>query len=479
MLLTVSTTHRPATDLGYLLFKHPDRVQEFEQSFGSATVFYPEATEERCTAALVLDVDPVRLVRSRPQGTPDFSLAQYVNDRPYAASSLLAVAIRKVFSTARSGRCDARPELAATPIPLELHLPAVPCRPGGAAGRDLLRRIFEPLGWEVDARDVPLDETIDGWGPSRYLDLTLRGEVVLADALNQLHVLLPALDQAKHYWQAPDEVDKLLRSGGDWLATHPERDLITRRYLGRRRALAREALTRLDELDGRPEGETTDGEQQEEQAPARRPLHQLRREAVLGVLDELAAAGATSVIDLGCGGGQLLADVLARPAYAVVAGTDVSAVGVLATQRRLRVDERSLRRTPDRQADALRARISVFQASVTYTDERFSGYDAAVLMEVVEHLDPERLPALERVVFGEARPGAVVVTTPNADHNVRYPDLTGFRHPDHRFEWTRAEFAAWCDGVAARTGYTVERRGVGEVDPQVGPPTQLGVFRRA
>ncbi|MDQ1104280.1 3' terminal RNA ribose 2'-O-methyltransferase Hen1 [Nocardioides zeae] len=483
MLLTVSTTHRPATDLGYLLFKHPDRVQEFEQSFGSATVFYPEATEERCTAALVLDVDPVRLVRSRPQGTPDFSLAQYVNDRPYAASSLLAVAIRRVFSTARSGRCDARPELAGTPIPLEVRLPAVPCRPGGETGRELLRRIFEPLGWEVDARDVPLDETIPDWGPSRYLDLTLRGRVVLADALNQLHVLLPALDQAKHYWQAPDEVEKLLRSGGDWLATHPERDLITRRYLGRRRALAREALARLEELDGRAaaevEPETDESGRPEGQGKrARPPLNQLRREAVLGVLDELAAAGATSVVDLGCGGGQLLADVLARPAYAVVAGTDVSAVGVLATQRRLRVDERSLRRTPDRQAEALRARISVFQASVTYTDERFAGYDAAVLMEVVEHLDPERLPALERVVFGEARPGAVVVTTPNADHNVRYPGLTGFRHPDHRFEWSREEFAAWCDGVAARTGYTVERRWVGEVDPEVGAPTQMGVFRR-
>ena len=185
MLLTVSTTHRPATDLGYLLFKHPDRVQEFEQSFGTATVFYPEADDERCTAALVLDVDPVRLVRSRPQGTPDFSLAQYVNDRPYAASSLLAVAIRRVFSTARTGRCDARPELAATPIPLEVRLPAVPCRPGGEAGRALLRRIFEPLGWQVDARDVPLDATLPGWGPSRYLDLTLRGRVVLADASSQ------------------------------------------------------------------------------------------------------------------------------------------------------------------------------------------------------------------------------------------------------------------------------------------------------
>lgn len=475
MLLTVSTTHRPATDLGYLLFKHPDRVQRFDQAFGTATVFYPEADEERCTAALLLDVDPVRLVRSRGQATADFSLAQYVNDRPYAASSLLAVALRKVFSTARTGRCDARPELAARPLPLELRLPAVPCRPGGEAGAALLRRVFEPLGWQVDARPVPLDPMLPQWGDSRYLDLTLTGEVVLADALNQLHVLLPALDQAKHYWQSSDEVDKLLRSGGGWLAAHPERELITRRYLGRRRALAREALERLAELDGSVE-ETADV--LEEDGASSRPLSDVRRETVLGVLDELAAAGATSVVDLGCGGGQLLADVLSRPAYTSVTGVDVTAVGVAATRRRLGLDERSLLRAGDRQAEVLQARARVHQGSVTYTDERFAGHDVAVLMEVVEHVDPERLPALERVVFAEARPGAVVVTTPNADHNVRYEGLVGFRHPDHRFEWSRAEFAAWCEGVAARHGYMVERRWVGDVDDEVGAPTQMGVFRR-
>lgn len=486
VLLTVSTTHRPATDLGYLLHKHPDRVQVFEQSFGTATVLYPEAGDERCTVALLLEVDPVRLVRSRPQGTPDFSLAQYVNDRPYAASSLLAVALRKVFSTARSGRCDARPDLAGTPLPLEVRLPAVPCRPGGAAGADLLQRIFGPLGWDVRAEPVALDPAFPGWGDSRYLDLTLTGEVVLADALNQLHVLLPVLDQSKHYWQADDEVEKLLRSGGSWLAGHPERELITRRYLGRRGALARVALGRLEELDGaspvddeEPTGEAGETGETGTTEP-RTPLNVLRRRAVLEVLDELATTGASSMIDLGCGGGQLLAEVLARPAYVAVAGVDVSAASVGHAARRLRVDERSLARTGDRQAAALTSRVSLFQGSVTYTDERFAGYDVAVLMEVVEHVDPDRLAALERVVLGEARPGAVVVTTPNVEHNVRYEDLRdgGMRHPDHRFEWTRAEFAAWCTGVAERRGYSVELRGVGEVDPEVGAPTQMAVFRR-
>ncbi|MEV0967961.1 3' terminal RNA ribose 2'-O-methyltransferase Hen1 [Microtetraspora glauca] len=531
MLLTISTvssvTSGPATDLGFLLHKHPERVQEFGQSFGTARVFYPEATERRCTAALLLEVDPVRLVRSRGKTSPDFSLGQYVNDRPYAASSLLAVALGDVFRTARTGRCNARPELAAHPMPLEICLPALPCR-GGAA---LARRLFEPLGWEVEATAIPLDEGFPEWGESRYVRLSLRGEVRLADALNHLYVLLPVLDDAKHYWLAGDEVDKLVRAGGGWLAVHPEKGLITRRYLGRRRALERTAFARLAELgddveealeppldeeltpDGGAGGEA--GELAEsapasgpepEPAPAsahepvsasatfaavaaggaagapadgaasesgdvRVPLNVLRREAVVAALEEL---GARTVIDLGCGSGQLVSALLARPVFARIAGTDVSTQALAIAARKLKLD---------RMPDAKRARLELFQGALTYADPRFAGYDAAVLMEVIEHVDPPRLPALERVVFGTAKPAHVVVTTPNAEYNVRYDFLDGahgggraMRHPDHRFEWTRAEFASWASAVAGRYGYHVEFRPVGEDDPEVGPPTQMAVF---
>ena len=129
--------------------------------------------------------------------------------------------------------------------------------------------------------------------------------------------------------------------------------------------------------------------------------------------------------------------------------------------------------------DRQRDRLTIFQGALTYVDPRFEGYDAAVLMEVIEHVDPARLEALERVVFGRARPGAVIVTTPNSEYNVNYPALTGMRHPDHRFEWTRAEFATWCDRVGTTYGYEVEVRGVGDVHPDLGSPTQMGVFRRA
>ena len=464
MLLTLTTTHRPATDLGYLLHKHPDRVQQFKQPFGTATVFYPETTDERCTVALVLEVDQVRLARTLGRRAADFSLAQYVNDRSYAASSLLAVAMADVFSTARSGRCDPRQQLADSKIPVTVRIPALPCR----GGPEIAHRIFEPLGWQVTAEPVPLDDHFPEWGASRYLRLGLEGDVRLADALNQLYVLLPVLDESKHYWQGPDEVDKLIHNGSGWLADHPDRTLITERYLGRRSGLAQVALARLAELDDDQEDAlaTTSDEEPGQEIERIQPLNEQRHQAVLEILQEL---GARSVIDLGCGSGQFLTKLVAERSFERVAGTDVSVRSLQIANRRLRLDQLSERQTE---------RITLFAAALTYSDDRFAGYDAAVLMEVIEHIDPPRLAALERVVFVGARPGAVIITTPNADFNANYDGLTGLRHPDHRFEWSRTEFAGWADGVAERNGYQVSFRSIGEIDTEHGAPTQLAVFRR-
>ncbi|WP_253888549.1 3' terminal RNA ribose 2'-O-methyltransferase Hen1 [Actinokineospora diospyrosa] len=443
MLLTVSTTMNPATDLGYLLFKHPDRAQSFTTASGTAHVFYPQADEAVCTAALLLEIDPVALAKSRPGGS-------HVDDRTYASGSLLAVALGSVFRTAMTGRCDARPELPGTAIPLSVHLPAVACN-GGA---DLAERLFAPLGWQVDARPVPLDEQMPGWGDSRYLDLRLTGAQRLADALHHLYVLLPVLDDTKHYWVGEDEVAKLVRAGGDWLPTHPERDLISRRYLAHQRGYVRSALAQLAELDGtlvEPEPVTT------------RPLAAARADAVIAALREV---GARRVLDLGCGGGALLERLAEESAFTEIVGTDVAAGALDAAERRLS-------RLPDR----VRERVSLRHSSVTYTDPGLAGFDAAVLMEVIEHVDPPRLPAVERVVFSAAKPAHVIVTTPNVEYNPLLGSAKT-RHRDHRFEWTRAQFRSWADGVAERTGYTVRFGQVGPVDPDLGPPTQLAVFSR-
>ncbi|WP_405451192.1 3' terminal RNA ribose 2'-O-methyltransferase Hen1 [Streptomyces achromogenes] len=476
MFLTISTTGtaaRPATDLGYLLHKHPDKAQAFSTSHGTAHVFYPEADAERCTAALLLEIDPVALVRrgrgKGRGGAPDAALAQYVNDRPYAASSLLAVALSNVFSSALRGVCAARPERAAAPLPLRVEVPALPAR----GGPELVRRLFAPLGWTVTADPVPLDTAFPEWGDSRYVRLLLESErLTLAEALRHLYVLLPVLDDAKHYWVSADEVDKLLRAGEGWLAGHPEQQLITSRYLSRRWSLTRQArerleLVRLAEADD-SEVEDIDNavadETETEEKPT--PLAVLRREAILAAL---GTSGAARVLDLGCGRGQLTQALLKDARYTEIVGVDVSQRALAIASRRLKLD-----RMGERQA----ARVKLVQGSLVYTDQRLRGYDAAVLSEVVEHVDPPRLPALEYAVFGHARPRTVVVTTPNAEYNVRWESLPAghVRHGDHRFEWTREEFRAWAAAVAERYGYEAAFTSVGPDDPEVGPPTQMATF---
>ncbi|MBF6241268.1 3' terminal RNA ribose 2'-O-methyltransferase Hen1 [Nocardia otitidiscaviarum] len=588
MLLTITCT-RPedaawtADDLGYLLHKNPAKVQAFEQSYGMAHVLYPEATAQRCTAALLLEVDPVRLVRGKQRGTPEFSLAQYVNDRPYAASSLLSVAIAKVFGSALHGRCAQRPELPDLMLPLRIDLPAVPCKGGPEAAE----RVFAPLGWTVVATPLPLDPAFPEWGESHYLRLELTGALRLADALAHLYVLLPVLDGSKHYWLDTTEIDKLLRFGAGWLADHPDREWITRRYLSRRHTLVRAALARLAEVDdlepedlgaveedvddatdaesataaahaagGHHAGNATGGAHSTDAAhstggnsslPSLQPvvtasppatsasaphhtattgattaaaapappelgiepaeavapdasvpdiatpgtevpsaisadaatgasaagaeprplsLAVTRRAAVMRALHEV---GARRVLDLGCGEGALLRELVADRAFTEIVGVDVAV-------RSLHIAKRRMARLPEWQA----RRVSLRQGALTYTDASLRGYDAAVLMEVIEHVDASRLRALEHAVFGSAAPGAVLVTTPNGEYNSLYEGLPAgkFRHADHRFEWSRSEFAAWAHGVAETYGYAVRFVPIGPEDDTLGPPTQMAVFTR-
>jgi 3' terminal RNA ribose 2'-O-methyltransferase Hen1 len=480
VLLTLTTTHRPATDLGYLLVKHPDRAHEFDVPTGRAVVCFPEAAETRCTAALILEVDPERLAAGRQRGrsgptAPDgFTLGRFVNDRPYAASSLLASALTKVFRSAMTGVCRDRPELAAAAIPLQVHLPVLRCRGGPALATDL----FAPLGWAVTATAIPWDERFPEWGASQYVDLRLAGTLRLADALHHLYVLLPVLDDAKHYWVATDEVDKLVRAGTGWLADHPARELITHRYLAHQRHLAEPALERLAESDDRtvPDTVTASGDETDEDAqlPAAVDVASLAGQRRAAVRAALAGAGATRVLDLGCGSGALLAELLADARYTEIVGVDISIRALAAAARRLHLDR------PGAISERQRERVRLLQSALTYRDARLAGFDAAALMEVIEHVDEARLPALADSVFGAARPATVVVTTPNVEYNGRYPGLAAgaLRHRDHRFEWTRDQFGSWAGRVAREHGYAVTITGVGESDAVVGAPTQLAVFTR-
>lgn len=462
MLLTITLERPPATDLGYLLHKHPERAQEFSLPFGSAHVFYPGATEDRCTAALLLDVDPVGLIR---RGVKFPRLDQYVNDRPYVASSFMSVAISRVFGSALAGKCAARPELAAERLPLRARLAVVPC----AAGEGLLRRLFEPLGYEVHATNHPLDESFPEWGESRYFTVELAGNVTLAELLSHLYVLIPVLDAEKHYWVGDDEVEKLMRRGEGWLSGHPERELIVNRYLKYQRSLTSEALARLfEDEDADPDRGAAERAAEEEAVEEPLRLNEQRLGAVVAVL---RASGVSRVLDVGCGSGKLIAALLKDPAFAEIAGVDISHRALENADSRLRLD-----RLAPRQRD----RVRLFQTALTYRDRRLAGFDAAAVVEVIEHLDVPRLRSFERVLFGEARPGVVVVTTPNSEYNVRFEGLPAgrFRHRDHRFEWTRSEFEDWAGEVAGRFAYGVRFLPVGPEDAEVGSPTQMAVFEK-
>ncbi len=460
MLLTITTTHQPATDLGFLLHKHPDRCQTFPLSWGTARVFYPEATIDRCTAALILDIDPVELVRGKQAHTLD----QYVNDRPYVASSFLSVAISQIYGTALNGRCANRPELVDTPMPLSATISAVPCR----GGTSLLHRLFEPLGYTLTIEGYPLDEEFPDWGKSYYYTLTVSATVKLADLLSHLYVLIPVLDNHKHYWVDKEEVDKLLRHGEGWLASHPEKNEIAHRYLKRQGKLTRSALSQLtSEEDIDPD--TTEIERDTDEASLEQPLS-LNQQRLETVARTLKQANAQTVVDLGCGEGKLIRLLLQDTYFEEILGIDVSHRALEIARERLEYKFSSPKQ---------RERVKLLQGSLTYRDRRISGYDAATAIEVIEHLDLYRLPAFERVLFEFAHPHTAIVTTPNVEYNVNFPNLAAgkLRHKDHRFEWTRTEFQAWAEGVASKFGYQVTFDSIGSTDPTVGAPTQMAIFK--
>jgi len=467
MLLAISTTFNPATDLGFLLHKNPARSQSFDLSFGKALVYYPVATSEHCQVVLQVDVDPVALVRDRkgPSGNEGL-LDQYVNDRPYAASSFLSVALNHVFRSALSGICKERPGLVDTPIPLKASLPTVPCR----GGERFLKALFEPLGYRLSYSRLPMDERFPEWGESPYFSLDLEHELPLKELLAHLYVLIPVLDDDKHYWVGQEEIEKLLRHGEGWLATHPEREQITHRYLNRQRRLTRDALERLCAEEG-DDPDLSEGVRGEAEARLEGPLS-LNDQRLQAVTDAILQSGAKKVVDLGCGEGKLLQALMKDGSFDSLLGVDVSCRALEIAHKRLHMDD-----LPHK----WRGKIQLLQGALTYRDERIHGAEAAAVVEVIEHMEMDRLESFEQALFGCAKPQTIVLSTPNIEYNVRFPSLPvgKFRHEDHRFEWTRAEFQTWATQVADRNGYDVRFEPIGKEDPEVGPPTQMAVFSRS
>ncbi len=459
MLLTITTTHKNASDLGFLLHKHPDKLQTVDLAVGKAHVFYPESSEEKTTVALLLDIDPIDMVRGvRNLAGKGFSLGQYVNDRPYVASSFLSVALAKAFSTAMNGKCKNKPELVEVEMPFEAKIAVLPAPRGGAL---LIRKFFEPLGYQLAIERHVLDEQFTEWGDSKYYTVTITNTLKLKDLLSHLYVLMPALDNDKHYFVSHDEINKLLEKGKGWLENHPEKEQITKRYLINLNTLSRQALERLNEGDEQHEEEVTSAQNEKKET-----LHQQRLKLVL---EKLKATGAQNVIDLGCGEGKLIRMMLKEKQFQQITGMDISYVALTKCKERLHWEE---------MAPKQKERIDLFQGALTYKDKRLEGFEAATIVEVIEHMDENRLQAFERVVFEFAQPKSIILTTPNGEYNVLYENLEAgtMRHTDHRFEWSREAFQTWANRVAQNNNYRVQFIPIGEVDEKVGAPSQMAIF---
>ena len=465
MLLTITNSKKPATDMGYLLHKNPARCQDFKLNFGKAYVFYPEATRKKCTAALLLDIDPISMVRGKEGSRTSGPLAQYVNDRPYVASSFLSVAIAKIFGSALGGNCKHKPKLVKDRLPLTAKISVLPCR----GGEKFLYSLFEPLGYKITASRHLLDEVFQDWGESVYYTIELEKETTVKDLLTHIYVLVPVLDNNKHYYVGEAELENLLSKGEGWLAKHPQREIIAKRYLKFRISLARQALARLTEEDDpgfkEDDSSTPDIEEDLEKNIG------LNEQRLVAVLAAIKASDARRVLDLGCGEGRLLKELIQDKSFTEIVGMDVSIRSLEIAQKKL-----GLERLPDQ----IKNRIKLLHGSLMYRDRRINGFDVAAVVEVIEHLDPPRLAAFERVLFEYAKPKKVILTTPNREYNVMWENMseTDLRHQDHRFEWSREEFHAWANRMAEKFGYSVHFLPIGPEDAKVGAPTQMGVFTR-
>ncbi len=464
MLLTITYNGTNASDLGFLLHKNPSRPQTVKLNYGNAHVFYPEANENTCTAALLLDLNPIDLARGKNGKESEGLLFDYVNDRPYVASSFLSTAISHVYGTAMTGRCDKLPEMASAKLPLTASITMLPCY----SGSETIKKLFEPLGYKVQTEGFKLDNAFQQWGESRYYNITISGEVKLSELLTHIYVLIPVLDNVKHYWIGQDEIEKLLRHGEGWLSDHPMKEYITSRYL-RKKPYVNEALLKLTETETNDEFEDPEDTFDLNNVFERKTtLNQVRLERVVDVLKK---SGAKRIIDLGCGEGNLLRLLLKENDFTEIAGMDVSFSVLDRANKRLQIN---------RMNEKQKERIKLIQGSLIYKDKRIKGYDACTVIEVIEHLDLSRLQTFEKVLFGYTAPPLIVLTTPNSEYNENYKNIgeNKLRHNDHRFEWTRKEFREWANRISLEYGYSVQFSDLGDIDQKFGSPTQMGVFTK-
>lgn len=497
MQLAIKATGEGAKMLSFLLSKNPQNLYDRSEKGYRVRLTYTVFTDTEVEAVLIVTPDPVELVKNSPDV---YDITQYINDREFVTSSLFCSYARSALGTALNGRPkEEYSEWVNHAFNLTISFGPVASDLPDAVINDL----FEYLGYEVTIERGQADYRFQLKERSSARFISISGLSTVQAALKQLFVLIPVLDNYKHYYLSEQEIDKLQRYGEGWLDRHPLRELIIKRSLrfqdlidqaaliyGDKRweqpaegynvwkpAVGREEIAKtaeikgieeleeLEELDGIDEAERLDGESARESAPFV-SLNEQRYQAIVKIVENIPAK--QTLVDFGAGEGKL----------SVRLGFIPGVKEILAVEPTERAQLRAIERF-DKAArrEAFVKPIPVW-GSLFYYDERLRCKDVMILCEVIEHIDEYRLPGTMECLFKEYQPKTLIVTTPNAEYNAFYQMPEKMRHKDHRFEWTRQEFSEWCNGWANLYPYEVQIEGIGDQTEEYGQPTQTAIFTR-
>ena len=448
MQLTIRATGDNVKAVSYLLAKNPNNLYERNHKGHAVRMFYSLFTDTVLELTVFVTPDPLTLMQ---QSSNAYDITHYINDREFAVSSIFTSLIRSAFGTALNGQPKENyVQWVNQPFLFDFGI--------GPVVTDLsdekIRRLFEPLGYEVGIEYGETNYAFQMKVKSTARYLTLTGNVTLQKGLQQLFVLIPVLDNYKHYFIDENEIEKIKRYGEGWLDTHPEKTFIIQKALR-----FKEVYSLLEE---RKENNTS----QEKSVSSKVRLNELRYKRIVEVVSNLPVK--KSVVDLGSGEGKLAVQLGFIDGVQEILAVEPSEKEQLKARRRFeKVKDRTAFVEP-----------TPMWGSLFYYDERLKNKDVIILCEVIEHIDEERLPKIMDLLLRDYKPGVLLITTPNREYNEVYDMQDAKRHDDHRFEWTRAEFEQWCAEKNQSGHYELTFDGIGEMHAIHGFPTQMCLFVR-
>ncbi|MEK4148209.1 3' terminal RNA ribose 2'-O-methyltransferase Hen1 [Robertmurraya sp. FSL W8-0741] len=450
MQLTIRASGQDVQVLSYLLAKNPNHLYERQVNNHFVRMFFSKFSKEEVEVTFFVTPDPIELSRNNSER---YEITSYINDREFVVSSIFCTFLRSALATALNGKpheeyehwVNHRFNLQFSFGPLSSQL----------SDNDIIE-LFAPMGYKttISAGEIDYHMNFKTKSSARYI--TVEGLTTLQMGLRQLFVLIPVLDNYKHYYIDDKEIEKLERYGEGWLDAHPQREFILRQAL------------RFKDLYSLVEKQTEKGSNNQDNNDEIRTmrLNDLRYEKIIDSIRQIPFKD--SIVDFGSGEGKLSVQLgFIEGVKEILAVEPSESASIKALKRYEKMARKENFLMPEQ-----------IIGSLFYFDERLKNKDIVILCEVIEHIDKHRLPKIMKTILNDYKPKVVMITTPNQEYNKVYKMNEEYRHPDHRFEWTRDEFREWCEIQNGKNDYELTFDGIGEEHELYGTPTQMCLFMR-